>query len=155
MTRLTTFFVDHAVFVVAFLCLAIGCTTSNDIPPVPRPPITGVFTSTELQELLREWDAADGESVSIVSDRLAFFLAANPRQFYAGMDRHRPQFDRWLRLLGGTTLTVFGRSCIDRRCLRERMIQSVEQNPASRPAQEDLRSRVLKVLHETEVRTVD
>jgi hypothetical protein len=140
---------------IAVLFLTMHCASASNVPEITNSPIKGAYTARELQELLRQWNAADGESVFIVSDRLAFFLAGNPVQFYAGMARHANELRRWLSQLGGTTFTDYGHSCIDRRCLREQMIRAVEKNPSPAPELDDVRSRILETLRNTEIRTVD
>jgi hypothetical protein len=114
-----------------------------------------VYTPAEIAELIRQWNKADGESVFVVSDRLAFFLTGNPDEFYVAMASHPQQLDAWLSQLGGTTLTDFGRSCIDRRCLREQMIHATESSHGLTHETESVRLKILALLRKTQVRNVE
>lgn len=123
--------------------------------PISAPLIAGVYTPIEMTELIRQWNEADGESVFVVSDRLAFFLTGNPLEFYTAMASHPKQLDSWLSQLGGTTFTDFGRSCIDRRCLRQQMIRATESSRGLTENTESVRLKILTVLRKTEVRNID
>ncbi|HSY50860.1 MAG TPA: hypothetical protein VLC46_18800 [Thermoanaerobaculia bacterium] len=141
------------VLITQFACSLSG--TSLVAQSVQAPRITSVYTRAEMMELLREWRSADGDAVFVVSDRLAFFLTGNPPDFYDEMAAHPDQLDHWLSRLGGTTFTDFGRSCVDRRCLRQQMIRAVESTRGPTKEAEAARLRILVTLQKTDVRTVD
>lgn len=142
-----------------FLFTQLACVSlspsSTAALRVPTPRIAGVYTPAEIAELIRQWDEADGESVLVVSDRLAFFLTANPIDFYAAMASHQKQLGAWLSRLGGTTFTEFGNGCIDRRCLRQQMIRAAESSRGLTEKAESIRLEILTALRKTQVRNVD
>jgi hypothetical protein len=125
-------------------------------PPSLSPPhITGVYTASEMTELLEQWDSADGEAIFVVSDRLAFFITGNPSYFYSAMTTHNKELVSWLARLGGTTFTDYGGACIDRRCLRRQMIRAVASTRGRNDEEEAVRAKILRALQTTDIRTVN
>jgi len=142
------------ILLVTHLVCSSSCA-SNATQAISPPRITGVYTPAEMAELIRQWNTADGESIFVVSDRFAFFLTGNPVVFYVEMASHPEQFDAWMSQLGGTTLTDFGRGCIDRRCLREQMIHATESSRGPTKEAESVRLKILTLLRKTEVRSIE
>jgi hypothetical protein len=136
------------------LQIAAGRAATSFIVAPAAPRIEGVYTKHEMIELLRQWRAADGDAVLVLSDRLAFFLTGNPQEFCLQMARHPKQLESWLARLGGTTFTDYG-GCINRSCLRKQMIDAIESVKNPTRSAEATRLKILVALRNTDIHAID
>jgi len=112
---------------------AAACVAANSDAVQPTAVIR-VYTEQDIREYLgRLQHAGDAvHSAAAISDYLCFALIANPAGFLSVMNEHNAAFLSWLEGLQDRSFTERG-GCINRHCLRDRMLQTLKALPAIAP----------------------
>ena len=134
----------------AYLCaVSIACAVVAPIPAKAGAP----FTRVDLDRLNAEWPARDGAAGIAMSDHLCQFVLHDSALLLDYMVDHREFFDEWLAAIKNLSFVDRG-DCIDRECMRVRMMGAVgaaQLQPQSRA----LGDRLVARLREITVRAVD
>lgn len=109
------------------------CAAANSDSVHPTAVIR-VYTEQDIREYLeRLQNAGDAfHSAAAISDYLCFALIANPAGFLSVMTEQNAAFLSWLQGLQDRSFTDRG-GCIDRHCLRDRMLDTLRAFPAIAP----------------------
>ncbi|NOY24091.1 MAG: hypothetical protein GXO70_11365 [Acidobacteria bacterium] len=143
--------VRSSLVLVFLLCILCFNTNANDI----KQKQSVVYGKQDLINYIEKWKIKDGLAGTFISDYFCDFLNYNPVLFFQTMKNNPPIYDEWVDRIGELSFVDWG-GCIDRECLRNMVISSLEQcclinNPDLKP----LRKKLLDKLRKTKVRKID
>ncbi len=112
-----------------------------------------VFRRADLEDYLKRWAQRDGLAGLEISDYFCRFSLSNPRVFLHSMAGNRAVFDDWLSQVQDLSFVDWG-DCLDRDCLRLRMIAELEHVEGAGEGRQ-IRDLLLGRLREIKVRKID
>lgn len=83
-----------------------------------------VYTPEDLQRYVDKWKVKDGDAAFVISDYFCLFAIAEPADFLR-LTTHAGVFDDWLANLSNLSFGDSGEDCLNRDCLRHRMMSAL------------------------------